>query len=54
MILYYVCECCEQVFNKVELAGEGVAEVRGLCTDCAGELGKDESGPSLTSMFYYN
>lgn len=51
--LYYVCECCDGVFDEMETAGEGVAEVRALCPDCAEEMGMGSS-PSRTNRFFYN
>lgn len=54
MILYYICECCEEVFSVEENGGTpGRAEIRGICNECALEMGLQEA-PALQSRLYYN
>jgi hypothetical protein len=52
MKVYYICECCEQVFSVVEADGpEGAATVHGICDECAFEIGMMED-TSLHAHFY--
>jgi len=54
MKIIYICECCDEVFSIEENgSGSGRAEVRGICNDCALELGLQEE-PALHSQSYYN
>lgn len=55
MKLYYICECCHEIYLNQEIDGpEGAAEVRGLCKDCLAELGQ-EAAPALSNLrpFYH-
>lgn len=54
MKIYYICECCDKVFDVVE-AGvqEGAVEARGICEDCALEMGLKEV-PAISNQHYYN
>lgn len=54
MRLYYVCECCDQIYRQVETEGEGLAEVPGLCDECAREVGTKEPGLFLTNRPFYH
>ncbi len=54
MTIYYICEYCEQVFSTVETDDQhGSVEVKGICEDCAMEMGLLETA-SLGSKQYYN
>ncbi len=54
MKIYYICECCDEVFNMDETgSGEGGIELRGICNDCAMELGMQES-PTATARHFYS
>ncbi len=54
MKIYYICECCDEVFSVDEAGlGEGGIEVRGICNDCALEMGLQE-GPSRPSRQFYS
>lgn len=54
MKIYYICEYCEQIFSSSELeGGEGIVEVRGICDDCAMEIGMMDDHAS-SSYYYYN
>ncbi|HWP98180.1 MAG TPA: hypothetical protein VN426_15140 [Syntrophomonadaceae bacterium] len=38
--LYYICDCCREVYQDIEVEGpQGAVEVTGLCPDCGLELG---------------
>lgn len=55
MKVYYVCECCQQIFNCSEVEGpEGAIELKGTCEECTRELGLDESPTSVNMQHYYN
>ncbi|MGI6488240.1 MAG: hypothetical protein GX964_09700 [Syntrophomonadaceae bacterium] len=54
MKLYYICECCEEVFDVVEAEGEGLGQVQAMCPDCTRELGRDEPSSLLNNTFYYH
>lgn len=54
MKVYYICECCEEVFLVSEADGpEGAMTMQGICDDCALEMGMTETG-SLRSQQYYS
>lgn len=54
MKIYYICECCDEVFSIDEAGlGDGGIEVRGICNDCALEMGLQE-GPSLPHKQFYS
>ncbi|NLV20673.1 MAG: hypothetical protein GXY49_01560 [Syntrophomonadaceae bacterium] len=54
MKLYYICECCEEVFSIEENgSAPGRAEIRGICNECALEMGLQEV-PALHSQSFYN
>ncbi|ABI67429.1 hypothetical protein Swol_0072 [Syntrophomonas wolfei subsp. wolfei str. Goettingen G311] len=54
MTIYYICEYCEQVFSTVETEGQdGSVEVKGICEECAMEMGLLEP-TSLGGKQYYN
>lgn len=54
MKIYYICECCDEVFSVDETgSGEGGIEIRGFCNDCALEMGLQEQ-PILTSRQFYS
>lgn len=54
MKIYYICECCDEIFSIEESAtGTGKAEIRGICNDCALEMGLQE-GPALHSQTFYS
>lgn len=50
MKLYFVCDCCREIYHDYEIEGpEGTAQFEGLCQDCQSELGTD-AGNALSSM----
>ncbi len=52
MKIYYICEYCEQVFSVIESGEEeGAVEVKGICEDCAMEMGLMET-PLHNQHFY--
>lgn len=54
MKIYYICECCDEVFSIDESgSGPGKAEIKGICNDCALEMGLQES-PVLHSQTFYS
>jgi len=54
MKVYYICEYCENVFDIMEAEGqEGAVEFRGICDECALELGLKEI-PFMQNQHYYN
>ncbi|MDD2511016.1 MAG: hypothetical protein PHP26_07545 [Syntrophomonas sp.] len=54
MTIYYICEYCEQVFSTVETEGqEGSVEVKGICEECAMEMGLLEP-TSMGGKQYFN
>ena len=54
MTIYYICEYCEEVFSTVETEGQdGSVEVKGICENCAMEMGLLEPA-SLGGKQYYN
>ncbi len=54
MKIYYICECCDEVFSMEETGtGEGGIELRGFCSDCAMEMGLQDQ-PSLSSRQFYS
>ncbi len=54
MKVYYICEYCEKVFNISEVGGqEGVLELRGICDECALEMGLKEEH-YFSNLHYYN
>jgi len=54
MKIYYICECCDEIFSIEENgSGTGKVEIRGICNDCALEMGLQE-GPALHSQTYYS
>lgn len=39
MKVYYVCECCDQVYRQQDNGGaEGALGITGICADCAAEI----------------
>lgn len=55
MTIYYICEYCEQVFSTVETEGQdGSVEVKGICEDCAMEMGLAEPASLLAAKQYYS
>lgn len=39
MKIYYVCECCDQVYRQQRSGQqEGVMGLSGICPDCAAEI----------------
>ncbi len=54
MKIYYICECCEDVFLVTEADGPaGAITTQGICDDCAMEMGLAETG-SVRSRQYYS
>ncbi|HZJ84504.1 MAG TPA: hypothetical protein VFD02_03005 [Syntrophomonadaceae bacterium] len=54
MKIYQVCEVCNLVYNTMEAEGaEGAIEIKGICDDCALEIGT-RSESMGTSSFWYN
>jgi hypothetical protein len=42
MKIYYTCEYCNQVYAVTSVDGvEGAVEIKGICDDCAMEIGLD-------------
>lgn len=55
MKIYYVCECCRQIFNDTEVEGpEGAVELKGTCPECSRELGLEEPPVSIQNQHFYN
>jgi ribosome-binding protein aMBF1 (putative translation factor) len=54
MTIYKVCEICDLVINTIEVEGEGLAEIKGVCEDCAEEIGTNHRTASITNNFWYN
>jgi len=51
--IYYICEYCERVFQEMEVEGqEGSIPVRGICDECAMEMGLADTG--TLSQHYYS
>ncbi|MGI6452633.1 MAG: hypothetical protein ACOX0E_04000 [Syntrophomonadaceae bacterium] len=54
MKVYYVCEYCEQIFSIAETLGlEGALQLKGICDDCAVEMGLKEP-PGVTNRHFYS
>ncbi len=55
MKIYQVCEICNSVYNTMEAEGaEGAVELKGVCEDCALEIGTPNTIIGTTSSFWYN
>ena len=53
LTIYYICEYCERVFQEMEVEGqEGSIPVRGICDECAMEMGLADTG--TLSQHYYS
>lgn len=54
MKIYYICEICEMVFSVENSAGpDGFTSVRGICDDCALEMGLKED-PLMSQKHFYH
>lgn len=53
MKVYYICDCCQQVYDTTEVQGpEGAIELKGTCEDCTREMGLSEQATSVGQHFY--
>ncbi len=51
--IYYICEYCERVFQQIEVeGGDGSIPIKGICNECALDMGLDSSPP--ITQHYYN
>lgn len=55
MRLYYICECCREIYRDYEVEGpQGAAEISGLCPDCQAELGLEGSPAVISQNISYH
>lgn len=55
MKIYYTCEYCNQVYSTTSVDGtEGAVEIKGICDDCAMEIGLIRSPFMASHRIYYN
>ncbi|MEA1962441.1 MAG: hypothetical protein U9N81_14435 [Bacillota bacterium] len=53
MKVYYICECCDEVFLVKDTEGpEGAIAMQGICDSCALEMGLADTNNLRSQMFY--
>ncbi|MGI6413357.1 MAG: hypothetical protein ACOXZ5_06880 [Syntrophomonadaceae bacterium] len=55
MKIYYTCEYCNQVYAVTSVDGvEGAVEIKGICDDCAMEIGLIGKSSMASHRIHYN